>query len=256
MNRSLIAAQLRKIAKSIMAARIVPKAAPDTDQLERIQFRVQRMLEKMPPPEDSRDGYRFYYQNDWGSGTPGAAELKKDAEAIQKIMNDNDIPLDTWGHGSLGHFYNHDSDYSWENRGYSLTKGAKGFFTDPDWVNDVIAEYGGESIEIPDSVRESIEFFTAKGDNFTFQSPKQGAFYSFKAVEFLDELKKLPEVKITGEKLTKSRNNPQYYSTIEYEAAFGRAAKFKLSIGWSGSYKGVYKRMSCFFRLDPKYKME
>jgi hypothetical protein len=246
-----------KIARRLLSFTLVPKRAPDVAILQEIQERIVSLLGGM---KKTYDGYTFIYQSYAGPDvTPNADAMKKEAEAILKLAGSNRIPNGFWGHGYFSSFSDHDSDYSREWSGYIASEGEKGFFTDRDWVMNVLAEYGGGPVEIPDAVMKTIEMFTQQSRNSmsgtTFKTPKQGAFFSFRALDLLSELKRLPDVKIE-ENLRRSKHNPQFHSHIEFRADFGGAATFALRIGWSGRFRNFYKTMGAEFKINPKYHAE
>lgn len=243
------------IARRICSYLVVPKRAPDKVAIEEIRDRVLRLIQRMP---ETGGNYSFTYDTTMGDITPNADALKRETESILEVVRQNRIPIDFWGYG-----YIVPNDARWNDgydssHGWSILKGRKGWFGDPDWADKIIAEYGGQPVEIPESIMRQIEMFTDKtgGRSYVFPTPKSAAFFSFKAVELLDAAKRLPGVKVE-ETLRKSPKNPQFYSYVGGTILFGEGASFSVVIQWSRSRAGeTFKVMRAELKVAPKYEIE
>jgi len=105
---------------------------------------------------------------------------------------------------------------------------------DRNFVEKFIEHLGDDTAYvIPSEINnqwEDFEELAHKANGSAGLNPKFGAMIRFKAVELFEVLKKLDGIKISLNNIKKSKNNPKYYSTVEYRIEVPKIVAFYVSV--------------------------
>ena len=248
MNRKAVAKELIKVAKLLSAIELRPKAAPDINGLRDWHDKMMSLLRKAGITKPGE----YAYDTGWGGSKISISDAKEILQLAKEMSRIFEHNL------QLGFIKKTGYDHSFEDyRNWAEQVFVSPEIMDSDWPEKVAASYGGAVYEIPEDLGEKMDLFLRKshGRGYVPRSPKEGAFLKFKAVELLEDFKRAG-AKITDEKITRSRNNPNFYATVEYLASFGNAMTFKISIGWVRHRGENLTELVAGQNISPKYEIQ
>jgi hypothetical protein len=252
MNRQAVAQELVRVAKLLTALQLVPKTAPDVEELNRWH---KELLDLLRQSKITKPG-EYNYASGWG----GPLDITEaEAEKIIEHFNQQQRTIDAH-RGKFGFVQRSGFDHSFDDMrnwadGILVRDGIGVSLFDSDWPEKVVSAYGGQSYQVPEDIMIDMGLFLSKtrGRDYIPRTPKEAAFLKFKAAELLDNCKRAG-AKISNEKVTRSRNNPNFYATVKFTAEFGEALTFSLNIGWIHKRGATYVTMNAEQYISPKYE--
>jgi hypothetical protein len=252
MNQQAVAQELVKVAKELMALQLVPRTAPDVAELKHWH---KELLDLLRQSKITKPG-EYYYARGWD----GPLDLTKaEAEKITEHFNQQQKVIDAH-RGKFGFVQRTGFDHSFDDMrnwadGILVRDGVNVSLFDPDWPEKVVLAYGGQSHQVPENIMSDMDLFLSKtqGRDYIPRTPKEAAFLKFKAAELLENCKRAGAT-ISTEKVTRSRNNPNFYATVKFTAEFGEALVFSLNIGWIHKRGATYVTMNAERYISSKYE--
>lgn len=243
-----IGASVLVTALTMNAIRLVPKNAPDRRDVLAFIKEVREFLVRLGV---KKDGKHWYGKDSaLGSDTkPVQLEIKMGYKEVENLWDalrkapgheiaevdayrgfHEDGPVLRLGDFEVGKIEWNDTGEDIRYQGEFIHVKNIGALDKADALADELLAQYGKVYEFPKNVVDLLVALGGTDQKRSASSPKQSAFWKFKAAELLDAIKKWgdPEVKVTEAKVTKSKDG-RFYNKVDFNVQIGKGGTLSVT---------------------------